>query len=278
MKETTKPDLAVLNRGHPIVHGLVLDLPFTERSGLKVREATGLMQKDFTYDSFSDDDWVMTPHGAAMDFGTGEGAGRRLWFDPTTLADNKLDMLDGITVEGIWRFTNSNQFGFLVSYYDGVSGYRKYNITRNSASLEIRITMSDDSTLDLSHGGMATNTWMHTFMTYDRKYGRTYLNGILKVETASTLAIKTAGSIDEFSIGADRGSWTGGDLYGEIALCRIWNRGLNQQEVSKLTADPWILYRRQTFTLPNVDLFGKLGGITAIPHIFGDEGMIVGNV
>lgn len=261
-----KPQIAVLNRGDPIVKGLVFDLPFTERSGLNVRETTGLIQKDLIYHMFTNDDWVTTPYGAAMDFGSGDGAGRRLWFNPTQLENNRLNALNGLTIEGIWRFTNSNQFGFLTSYYDGLLGWRKYSVTRNNSILENTIRLSNDTNLNLNHSGMVTNAWMHTFMVYDLKYGRTYLNGKLMTEVASTVTIKSS-THEQFNVGSDRNDWTGGDLYGEMALCRIWDRGLNKQEVSKLTADPWRIYftRKQARGLTSTTKIYSRGNYGTLP-------------
>ena len=88
---------------------------------------------------------------------------------------------------------------------------------------------------------------MHTIVTYDRKNLKSYHNGELKTTTAATDAIYTNVSLDQFSIGADRSDWTGGDLRGEVALARIWNRGLTPQEVGRLTADPWAIYRKEIF-------------------------------
>jgi hypothetical protein len=242
----TKPRLPVLERGNPLVDGLILDVPFSERSGLRVRDATGLLRKDWTYDGFTADDWQMSPYGPSMIFGLSNSRGRRLWLNPTQLQNNVLEVVNGVSFEAIWRFNNSNQFGFLVSYAK-TGGARNYYITRNNSSLEIRIAKSGGGAVQLDHSGITTGTWMHTIVTYNRVIGRSYLNGVLKTEDAETDTIRTDATLNQFSIGADRDDWNGGDLYGNIALFRMWKRGLTTQEVSQLYANPWRLYQDNRF-------------------------------
>lgn len=244
-----KPPNPIIERGHPIVKGLLLDFPFEKRGGLDLVNKVGKIQPSITYDSFAANDWEKTPYGAGMLFGTSEGYGRRLLIDPTAAPSTILDVRDGITIEGIWRRNVATQFSMLCSYTKTGGSPRKFYITTNNSSVEARIR-GTSTNYGSNFTGVTTGLWMHTIATYDMNYMRVYHNNELRYETAGTEQIVSgaSNSLNQFSIGADRSDWTGGDLRGGMALFRMWDRGLQPQEVERLFTNPWGIYRESKFT------------------------------
>ena len=207
------PQYPIINRGGSLARGLVFDLPFAEGGGLFTREATGLVQIPFTYDSFAADDWNISKYGHAMKFGTAEGFGRRITFDPNALSNNVLDVTDGITMEGIWRNNVGNQFGFLFAYTLAGGNPRKFYITCNNSNLEIRIQKGDNSgNIDATMVGVVTTgEWFYTIVTYDGKIQNHYNNAELKTTTVATDEIITKVSLAQYNMGAEQSDGTGGD-------------------------------------------------------------------
>lgn len=239
---SVKPSNPIIDWGNPITKSMIVDMPMNEKRGLPRNLAK---KNPFSFDGMDTNNWNTGIYGSQLKF---EGSDRLL-ANPTNSDSSFLNVQNGLTIQGIWQKTSntSDQFDFLCSHTKLGGSPRKFYITTNSTSLECRIRGTSTNYGSNISSIAAEGRWMHTIMTYDFSYMRVWCDGVLKLETAATEALLNDGTLDQFSIGRDRADWGGGDLNGNIALFRMWDRGLKPEEAKQLYIDPWCIYQKPKF-------------------------------
>lgn len=240
----TKPTGTVIDWSNPISRSMIVDMPMTEGRGLPRNLAR---KNPFSFDGMDTNNWSMGIYGKQLNFAGSD----RLLANPTNADASFLNVQNGLTIQGIWQKTSniSDQFDFLCCHTKVGGSPRKFYITTNSTALECRIRGTSTNYGSNISSAAAEGKWMHTIMTYDFSYMRVWCEGVLKLETAATEALLNDGTLDQFSIGKDRADWGGGDLNGNIALFRMWDRGLKPEEVKQLYTDPWCIYQKPRFRM-----------------------------
>lgn len=241
-KTNVKPRLCVINRGHPLVRGLVFDAPFFEGAG-------ALTEDDLIPDlqlagviAASGATWDKNLYGIDLDFSAAASA-------VTYTTPASVNGLQGgpMSIETLQyqRGTGGGGFGRLAQ-----------KATTNAP--EWFLYAGDNSSSDLGfEAGFTTavgdwswvitqNVWSHCVLTYDgsnlANVPKFYLNTIPQTQEG-------AGSQPTGSPRASTTSLTIGNrpdairnYNGKILYFRIWNRILTPKEVYDLYTNPFRIY------------------------------------
>jgi len=99
-------------------------------------------------------------------------------------------------------------------------------------------------------GGFAANSWHHVVCSYDGRYAKIYVDGILRstADAGAVYPIQYAAS-NSLGIGEDPDGSSplnpdGLPFGGDMSYVRIWNRALIGEEVKRLFINPMRIYKR----------------------------------
>lgn len=236
----TKPKIFIPNR-HPIRRDLIIDCPFLERSTSGAARNLSQTRLDGTYSG------SVTFEGVGANLGNGSG---RIEFGD----HNEFDVSYGMTIETLFRIDSADTNGQLLK--KDVQYIMRYRDTN-----EFRCFIwTSTSQHEIQYDGITATTgdWYHMAYTWDKQTTtmKLYLNGVhVASNTGADGNASTTGNA--LCVGTATGGGESSDH--TQAFMRMWKRALSGDEVQQLYADPWVIYRRKTLTLPNVDLFSLLG-------------------
>jgi len=213
----------------PLEKGLVLWLPFNERSGAKAYDRSG-KRNDGTLDGAS---WVAGRRNSVLSFNG---------VDNKVVIPHAADLSPTKITVAIWLRKNSTTaWAEWIAKRKG-TGQRSYNIQTNSSGdywgSFIWVGGSQLGTYGGTHPDL--NTWYYLVMTYDGSAMNLYLNGL---RDCNPLSI--GGDIDASTCDV----WLGRSeewpnwLDGQISSVRIYNRALTAAEVKRLYESEVMLVR-----------------------------------
>jgi hypothetical protein len=138
-------------------------------------------------------------------------------------SDSFADITNAITIE---TWINPANFNAWMSF--GVKGDITYGMFINPSAY-VRMHYSGGSTLDTPANSIKANEWTHVVGTYDGKAVRIYLNGEMKAELATNVAIPA--NTASFVIGGTQESrdW----FTGMVDEVKLYSRGLTEEEIKK---------------------------------------------
>jgi hypothetical protein len=143
--------------------------------------------------------------------------------------DNESVDVSEFTLEG-WIYTNSitSDNRILSKWY---SGYPERSFQFVATNDDLYLYISDGSSANNTFvlNVLSLNNWYHCVGTYDGANLKIYLDGVLKVTTASTMTLKD--SNEPVYIGAYVGSLDPSD--NTTAQPRIYNRALTNEEIKR---------------------------------------------
>lgn len=222
-----RPRTISLTKRNPLSHKLMVDVPFHDR-GASTLKNIGSKRLGFVFQATPT--WTTTPSvlGQGVTFnGTTQDA------ETTAVCST---VVDNWSME-VWFVAN----GFTAEsqiFYNGT--------TFDGYGIELA-----NSQVGILYAGVAQFlTGVHiapgrlTHIVAVRKNGttRVYVNGLDTGATStSTPNTPTAGTT--IAARTDNQQWFNGTVY----CARIWERPLAEKEIQALFADPWVLYRSQTF-------------------------------
>lgn len=167
--------------------------------------------------------WVEGKFGKALKF----DAGQRQKVE-VPHSDSFATIDKAVTIEA---WVNPANFNAWVSF--GVKGDITYGMFINPAAY-VRIHYSGGNTLDTPNNTIKANEWTHVVGTYDGSKVRIYINGEVKAEMNASVAIPASSA--SFVIGGTQESRDWFD--GMIDECKLYNRGLKEDEVKKSMKGP----------------------------------------
>jgi hypothetical protein len=250
MKYSTQPPLgAEQNLIHPLNRGLVGYWPLSELSGVAVNDLsinnnTGIITN---VDQSSLSGWTGSPTGGGVNF---DGSNDYIELGNPPALNIKRD----ITVSA-WVKANTN------------AQYRKI-VVKGNALVPIYFFSQGQST-DRTYFGVQNSSnvvrtvvynvylpigrWVHLTGTYDGALIKLYWNGVLVAINTQTGDLRQSAGNVRIS-GYDNATEF---FNGAISQVRIYNRALSASEVALLYADPFCVYKENTYRWLNV--FGRKG-------------------
>ena len=143
--------------------------------------------------------------------------------------DNESVDVSAFTLEG-WIYTNSitSDNRILSKWFSGYPN-RTFQFSATNDDLYLYISDGSSSNNTFVLNVLSLNNWHHCVATYDGANLKIYLDGVLKVTTASTMTLKD--SDQPVYIGAYVGSLDPSD--NTTAQPRIYNRALTAEEVAR---------------------------------------------
>mgnify|MGYP003627231387 CR=1 FL=1 len=143
--------------------------------------------------------------------------------------DNASVDVSEFTLEG-WIYTNSitSDNRILSKWFSGYPN-RTYQFSATNDDLYLYISDGSNSNNTFVLNVLSLNNWYHCVATYDGANLKIYLDGVLKITTASTMTLKD--SDQPVYIGAYVGSLDPSD--NTTAQPRIYNRALTAEEVQR---------------------------------------------
>ena len=143
--------------------------------------------------------------------------------------DNESVDVSEFTLEG-WVYTNSitSDNRILSKWFSGYPN-RTFQFSATNDDLYLYISDGSSSNNTFVLNVLSLNNWYHCVATYDGANLKIYLDGVLKVTTASTMTLKN--SNEPVYIGAYVGSLDPSD--NTTAQPRIYNRALTAEEVQR---------------------------------------------
>ena len=229
-----KPSLPVLDRSHPLTKGLVACYPFFERGGTTLHDISGRNNQGTLININPATAWVRTPYGWGLDF---DGV------------DDYINVPHHSSLEGAtfslsaYIKTSSTASKFIFFKMVNSPPYPGYAMCTNQASAN-QISMWVGGSAWTNASFTWDNNWHYVVGIYDGTAVKIYIDGNLLISQVQTHAQSTA----PLRIGtADLPSYY---LLGTIASTCIWNRGLTNNQIIQLCADPWAMYRpRSAYTM-----------------------------
>ncbi|HGJ64508.1 TPA: LamG domain-containing protein [bacterium] len=163
-------------------------------------------------------EWVDGKFGKALKF---DGGQRNKVEIPHS--DSFAEIKNAVTIEA---WINPANFNVWTSF--GVKGDITYGMFINPSAY-VRMHYSGGSTLDTPANSIKANEWTHVVGTYDGKAVRIYLNGEMKAELATNVAIPA--NTASFVIGGTQESrdW----FTGMVDEVKLYSRGLTEEEIKK---------------------------------------------
>lgn len=236
LKYPLKPLGPKLNRNNPITKGLLFDAPLFERGGTTTQDLASRLSGALVASGAT---WETNFYGADLDFSA--AASSITWTTPASL--NTLGFLS-IEVLFTLRGAGGGSLGRAIHKKNNATG--RFQIQAGSSQIRFVVGGSTSS----SAWGITQptlNTWHDYIVTYD---GTTsfvndvpvvYLDGKKQTLATSTQPVGTWVADDTNmyigNTGAGTRNWDG-----KIALVRVWNRILNDQEAKILGQNPFGLY------------------------------------
>ena len=143
--------------------------------------------------------------------------------------DNASVDVSEFTLEG-WIYTNSitSDNRILSKWFSGYPN-RTYQFSATNDDLYLYISDGSNSNNTFVLNVLSLNNWYHCVATYDGANLKIYLDGVLKITTASTMTLKD--SDQPVYIGAYVGSLDPSD--NTTAQPRIYNRALSAEEIQR---------------------------------------------
>lgn len=244
-----KPKIPVINWINPLTKGLIFDMPFFERSGNPndiARKYSG---------TNTSGTWNTGPIGSHLILG---GTPANVSFNSpiTTTAGQP------ISIQAVFSFTSSTN-GTVIGIRNGSSA-SKWTAMRANGNGAGQVNFLHDALGSGANVDSATTTFndglVHNAVgVYDGNFILLYVDGKFEATSIS----KPNAALNE------TGTWRIGrrsDLAveyvtGKIYVARIWNRGLNSNEIKLLNIDPWIIYRKSySYLFKNISSFSATGG------------------
>jgi len=163
-------------------------------------------------------EWVDGKFGKALKFDGGKTQKVEI-----PHSDSFAEITTAVTIE-MWL--NPANFSAWMSF--GVKGDITYGMFIEPSAF-VRIHYSGGSTLDTPASSIKANEWTHVVGTYDGENVRIYLNGEMKAELATNVAIPA--DAQSFVIGGTQESrdW----FTGMIDEVKLYSRGLTEDEIKK---------------------------------------------
>ncbi len=167
--------------------------------------------------------WVEGKYGKALRFDAGQ---RQKVEIPHS---NSFATITNAVAMEAW--VNPDNFNAWVSF--GVKGDITYGMFINPSAY-VRIHYSGGNTLDTPNNTLKAGEWYHIVGNYDGKKVRIYVNGEIKAEKDANIAIPA--NTSSYVIGGTQESrdWFAGIL----DECKLYNRGLTEEEVKKSMKGP----------------------------------------
>nr|MDJ0799559.1 lectin-like protein [Calothrix sp. MO_167.B12] len=206
--------------------GLVGHWTFDETSGTQATDATDSHNGTLTNFSGDNSQWVNGQIGNALSF---DGSNDRVVVSDAP----ELDITDQITLAAWINVDNFNDWQGIIT--KGTSDIPYAMDLRADGSLSFTANYSISGGVGsgewLSNTKLTTNQWHHVAITYDGDAIRFYIDGQLDSNVVST-DITFATTTQDLVVGADL---TGSHFDGEIDDARVYNRALNNEEITELT-------------------------------------------
>lgn len=149
-----------------------------------------------------------------------------IWFNPRSYHFSNISTNDKQS-----RLIGRFQYG-----YNNPNG-QAWTLDLNNNQLKASILQASNTNNQNSISATSTillNQWYHAVVTYDNSFLKLYVNGVLVSQTATTIDINILGN-SGISIGSSNqanGYWYESDS--KIDDVGIWNRALNQDEITAL--------------------------------------------
>lgn len=232
MSGIVKPQvLASLNRSHPLAVGLEAYWPFLEGSGGTVADYSGAQRHGTLTNMAPDERWVGGEDGGAL------------------YCNALAGYVDTPVIPSLWT-----GFSFLAVCTSLAPGNLTYILVGNSGAIvaqEVFYLQRIDYKMAFALKLNGVDTWQPVISsvnmpsgycvivaTYDGTSIKLYQNG------AQVGSRSYTGTVNSTTQNIELGHWKGTRFwYGNISLGAVWSRGLSEQEVTTLTADPYCLLR-----------------------------------
>lgn len=267
-----KPKTASLQR-IPLTKKLVLDIPFLEPVGAEVpiRNMVGIAGAETTGVVGTDVNWVKSPWGWAYDFATADAA-LNFYESAGELVIEKRTTFECIFKMDTMPTSTKAWFSYLFTDEDNTLApqaltavWRVGSGGVQASSCYLGINFYDTTNNDTvsTNQSLLVNEWYHVFFVTDGTNVKFYINGKLDSTVAFAITPTTlADTTWHAGRWADPTTQGGRSLDGQIALIRLWNRDLKPQEIGRLYADPWVIYKK-----PKVWSLGKAGAAAVVSAV-----------
>jgi hypothetical protein len=222
------PNVATLNRSHPLASGLVCAYQFNEKSGNRVYDSARINNGTLSATVSAVPTWVSGPFGSALSF---DGSSAYIAAAPASLSTQTF---------AAWVFVPNRT--------------SVYTILGASASNGLQIRVATDGTISSlqqgiaslgssATGALATNTWTLISASWNSASSAwaIYVNGL--VSGSGTNVSRTITGATPW-IGHN-GSGTGVKWPGQMACSYFWNRPLTANQQKTLYQDAWAMFRRR---------------------------------
>lgn len=239
----TKPMLGELpNMAHPLAKGMIGCWLFNEPQGL-LDTSMSIYSQDL---SNSGGDWDSLVANPPTYLGTEDG--KVLYLHSTTRPLYQTDypdwdnITDSITIEFRGRLNGS-----LVNNYPMLSkwgGSKEFVIVSISGTLYWATYTTGQNNMTLTPPGTADDTLWHLFCIKDGSNKYIYYGDTLK--KSGTHSGNFASTSEPLTLGNYGSAYTAAQNI-DVHYIRIWNRGLNQSEITELVRDPWDMFTRPSY-------------------------------
>lgn len=228
-----KPFHPRLNRGHPLAKGLILCMPFTELGGAIAYDLSGKKNDGAINDTVVR---VNTPFGGGLKF--------LISGDYVRINDsNSLDLTNKFTITMWVKVDDLNKTQiYVLSKLNNASNDNVYSVVWEYFSDSIEF-YSGEYTGDNPRTGssifITDLNWHHIIYTYDGATWEGYKDGtkVFSLSKSFVLGVSTGNLYLSTFNGSAR------MFPGIIDNVMIWDRGLNQNEVSQIYRDSFAMLR-----------------------------------
>lgn len=232
MRYNLKPTFPILQKGNPLVRGLIGAWIFFEAKGNKAFDLSG-NKNHGTLMNMPTSAWVSSVFGGSLDFSGSD--------DHVTVGNY---ILTKISVS-IWVKFHGLAVNQSIISAGPVVARGDWNIRKNNITNKISFGLHNGgnwvgSTFDT---GVVIDKWYHIVATWDNSGDagnvRIYQDGV----PASIFGSGVTGSTapEDWVVGA-RGA-TVDPLNGQIDDVRVYNRVLSAKEIKQIYRNPWSIYR-----------------------------------
>lgn len=189
------------------------------------------------YSGWSDDNYMMQRYNADLNFGTGD-----------------------FYVVGWLKGTTDESNDYAISWntsYSSPSGNPRWGIRASAGANPIGLNFNGSMVADTTIP--TDGTWQHVCFTRKGGIIRGYVDGVLRVTTYNATSLSgTHGSLK-------LGNWTSGSYTfqgGELALWRVGDIGLIDEQVAKMYSDEQAMFRENAKST----LYGTSSNVTAMSY------------
>ena len=225
----------MLNKSHPLAQGLVSAFLFNEKSGDKCfNTASGKVCT-----TVNDPAWVDN----SIEFDTTN----YVEFNPYTQFDGKF-----LTVLALIKF--QSVFTAYPRIIDRVyNGQFSFYLADVGVAVELSWALSTSGgSVDRGTSGsviVPAQQWFTAGLVYDGNNAHTYVDGILQESYGTGISGGLSTSTSNVRIG-QRSDGSNRGFDGSIKYIYVWNRALSTEEVAFITANPYIIYKRNFNIIP----------------------------